>query len=172
MTPTVLRTEPSRGRRVLRAIATAQLRLAMLAAAVIVLTTTADVVLRYAFGRPIHGAYDVTECMLVLFVFHGLSAVFLDRGNITIDLVDHFVGARTRGVLVRLSDLVSVGVLILVASAMIAPALQAFDYGDRKLELGWPLWIVWAFALTGILGTIVSVFGAASDRVAPAGQHG
>jgi hypothetical protein len=44
---------------------------------------------------------------------------------------------------------------------MISPALQAYDYGDRKLELGLPLWVVWLFALSGIAGTIVCAIGAA-----------
>ena len=39
--------------------------------------------------------------------------------------------------------------LALLAYAMVAPALQALDYGDRKLELGLPLWVVWAGAMAG-----------------------
>jgi len=152
-------TEP-RLRTVARAVASLQTRLAMAAAAIIVVSTTADVVMRYGFGKPIHGAYDVVECMLALFVFHGLSAVFLDRGNITIDLVDHIVGQGPRRGLVRLSDVVSIAALGLIFWAMISPALQAYDYGDRKLELGLPLWIVWTFALTGLAGTILSAIGA------------
>jgi TRAP-type transport system small permease protein len=147
--------------RLVRAVARIQTRIAMAAAAVIILTTTADVVLRYGFGHPIHGAYDMVECMLVLFVFHGTASVFLDRANITIDLVDHLVGLRTRLRLVRLADLVSIVMLALVSWAMISPALQAYDYGDRKLELGLPLWVVWLFALSGIAGTILCAIGCA-----------
>jgi TRAP-type C4-dicarboxylate transport system permease small subunit len=146
---------------VVRTIARIQTRIAMAAAAIIILTTTADVILRYGFGRPIHGAYDMVECMLVLFVFHGIASVFFDRTNITIDLVDHLVGLRTRLRLVRLADLVSIVMLILVSWAMISPALQAYDYGDRKLELGLPLWVVWLFALSGIAGTIICAVGRA-----------
>jgi TRAP-type C4-dicarboxylate transport system permease small subunit len=144
-----------------RTIARIQTRIAMAAAAVIILTTTADVVLRYGFGRPIHGAYDMVECMLVLFVFHGIAGVFFDRANITIDLVDHLVGLRTKWSLVCLADLVSIVMLILMSSAMISPALQAYDYGDRKLELGLPLWVVWLFALSGIAGTVICAIGRA-----------
>jgi TRAP-type C4-dicarboxylate transport system permease small subunit len=150
-------------------IARIQTRIAMAAAAVIILTTTADVILRYGFGRPIHGAYDMVECMLVLFVFHGIASVFFDRANITIDLVDHAVGLDTRLRLVRLADLVSIVMLALMSCAMITPALQAYDYGDRKLELGWPLWVVWLFALSGIAGTIFCAIGraiAGSDKPA------
>jgi TRAP-type transport system small permease protein len=38
---------------------------------------------------------------------------------------------------------------------MIEPAMQAFQYGDRKLELGVPLYVLWGFALAGLLGTLV-----------------
>jgi TRAP-type C4-dicarboxylate transport system permease small subunit len=148
----------------------AQTVVAMIAAAVIVVTTTADVVLRYGWGRPIHGAYDVVECMLVLFVFHGIAAVFFERGNITIDLVDHLVGLKAKLGLIRFADLVSIAALMLMTWAMISPALQAFDYKDRKLELGLPLWVVWLFALTGIVGTIICAIGALRDSD-KAGSH-
>jgi TRAP-type C4-dicarboxylate transport system permease small subunit len=150
-----------------RTVARIQTRIAMAAAAVIILTTTADVILRYGFSRPIHGAYDMVECMLVLFVFHGIAGVFFDRANITIDLVDHVVGLRARLRLVRVADLVSAALLMLVTWAMISPALQAYDYGDRKLELGLPLWVVWLFALSGIAGTIVCALGCAFRRREP-----
>ncbi|WP_406858023.1 TRAP transporter small permease [Alsobacter sp. KACC 23698] len=159
----------SRRARVIAAVAQAQTWLAMAAAGVIVVSTTADVVLRYGLGKPIHGAYDVVECMLALFVFHGLSAVFLTRSNITIDLVDHFVGPVARRALVRFGDLVQVLALALIAWAMISPAIQAYDYGDRKLELGLPLWVVWVFVFTGIAGTILSAIGALLSPVPGAG---
>jgi hypothetical protein len=47
--------------------------------------------------------------------------------------------------------------------AMISPALQAYDYGDRKLELGLPLWVVWLFALSGMAGTMVCAIGRAFE---------
>jgi TRAP-type C4-dicarboxylate transport system permease small subunit len=152
---------PSAAWRLARAVARLQTRIAMAAAAVIILTTTADVILRYGFAHPIHGAYDMVECMLVLFVFHGIAGVFFDRANITIDLVDHVVGLRARLRLVRIADRVSIALLGLVGWAMISPALQAYDYGDRKLELGVPLWVVWLFALSGMAGTIVCALGCA-----------
>jgi TRAP-type C4-dicarboxylate transport system permease small subunit len=148
-----------RRRSIIRNLKRVQTALAMIAAGIIVVTTTADVVLRYGWGRPIHGVYDVVECMLVLFVFHGIAAVFFERSNITIDLVDHLVGLKTKLALIRFADLVSIAALLLMVWAMIGPALQAFDYKDRKLELGLPLWVVWLFALTGIVGTIVCAIG-------------
>jgi TRAP-type transport system small permease protein len=152
-----------KGHSVIRRLKRAQTVVAMIAAGIIIVTTTADVVLRYGWGRPIHGAYDVVECMLVLFVFHGIAAVFFERSNITIDLVDHLVGVRAKLALIRFADLVSIAALLLMAWAMISPALQAFDYKDRKLELGLPLWVVWLFAFTGIIGTIICAIGVLRD---------
>jgi membrane associated rhomboid family serine protease len=51
---------------------------------------------------------------------------------------------------------VAVVALLLMLWAMIEPALQAYDYGDRKLELGIKVWIVWAAAFAGTIGAIIS----------------
>ena len=136
-----------------RLLVRAQLGLAVAAAFVIVVCTVADVVLRYGFGTPINGAYDVVQAMLVVLVFHGMALVFDRRANITIDLVDHLRGGAFRVWLMRLADLVQIVVLLVVGVAMIEPARQAYAYDDRMLELGLRLWVLWAFALSGIAGT-------------------
>lgn len=117
------------------------------AALVIVVSTVADVGLRYGFGRPIHGAYDVVETLMVVFVFSGLTSVFLGCGHIVIDVVDHLTGPMTRRVLTRFGDVAGVVALGLMLFAMIEPAMQAYGYGDRKLELGLKLWVIWAAAI-------------------------
>jgi TRAP-type C4-dicarboxylate transport system permease small subunit len=146
-----------------------QLRLAAAAMMVMMLVIVSDVVLRYAFNRPIRFSYDLVECTLVVFVFHGLAAVFFRRQNIVIDLIDSALGRAAVAVLIRLSDVVSIFVLLVFLLAMIQPAMQAFAYGDRKLELGLPVYMIWIVAITGIAGTAlcalaVSVFGAIARR--------
>lgn len=150
-----------------------QVRLAMIALAVMIATTSVDVALRFLFNSPIRGAYDIVEASLVVFVFHGMSASFLARKNIVIDLIDGIAGKRTQNALIHASDVISIGMLGLLIAAMLVPALQAFDYGDRKLELGLPLWVLWIFAIVGLLGTLSSACAAAlraisaRDRAAP-----
>lgn len=141
-------------RRAVERLKTAQLRLAMLALVVMMMTIVIDVTLRYLFGRPVHGSYDVVEVTLVIFVFHGLAACFLSRQNIVIDLIDGVVSERVAHWLIRISDIVTVGLLALIAWAMTVPALQAWDYGDKKLELGLPIWILWAIAIVGLVGAL------------------
>jgi TRAP-type transport system small permease protein len=145
----------------------AQVRLAMIALVIMMGSTCVDVALRFLFNRPIRGAYDIVEACLVVFVFHGMSASFLARKNIVIDIIDSLVGPRLEYVLVRLSDVVSVVLLILVTAAMISPALQAYDYGDRKLELGLQLWVLWTFAIVGLIGTLLCALGPLFRPVSP-----
>jgi TRAP-type C4-dicarboxylate transport system permease small subunit len=142
----------------------AQVALAACGLLTMTLVTVADVTLRYLFNRPIRGSYDLVECALVVFVFHGISAVFLERQNIVIDVVDHVAGPRVRAALIRVSDVVQIGVLLGLAWAMASPAMQAYTYGDRKLELGLPVYVMWIFAYAGILGTIACAFGALLTR--------
>lgn len=138
----------------------AQLVIAACALVVMSLVTVADVLLRYLLNQPVRGSYDVVECALVVFVFHGIATVFLNRQNIVIDLIDGIASAGLRIALIRISDVLQIAVLALFAWAMLSPAWQAFDYGDRKLELGLPVYIIWLLALAGIAGTIVCAIGA------------
>jgi TRAP-type C4-dicarboxylate transport system permease small subunit len=143
----------------------AQLRLAMLALGVMMMIIVADVSMRYVFGSPIHGAYDVVEVSLLVFVFHGLSACFLARQNIVIDLIDNVVPVSVTRALVRISDLLTVCLLALMIWAMIPPAQQAFEYGDKKLELGLKLWILWTVGIAGLAGALFCALGALAKPV-------
>jgi len=49
--------------------------------------------------------------------------------------------------------------------AMIEPASQAFEYGDKKLELGLKLWILWTLAIAGLAGTVFCALGALAKPV-------
>jgi TRAP-type C4-dicarboxylate transport system permease small subunit len=159
-------TDRSRAYALLDRLRIAQLRLAALALVVMMLVTVVDVFLRYAFNRPIRGSYDLVEVTLVFFVFHGMSTAFLQRRSIVIDLVDTFAGQRIVAALIRFSDVLSILALGLFAWAMLGPATQAFEYGDRKLELNMPIYWLWIVALAGMAGTILCAFGALIGRAA------
>ena len=148
-----------------------QLGIAMAALVVMMLVTVADVFMRYAFAQPIRGAYGMTEACLAVFVFHGISMTFAGRRNVVIDLIDGMVPGAMVAALIRLTDVLSVAVLLLVAWTMLDPARQAWDYGDVKPELGLPLWYLWAVAGAGVAGTIVSACGAWAAPARPGGGH-
>jgi len=149
-----------------------QLRIAMLALLIMMLTVVADVTLRYVAGSPIRGAYDVVEVCLAVFVFHGLSTCFFKRENIVIDVIDMLAGARTLRVLIGVADIAGIILLALIFWAMIAPAYQAYDYGDRKLELGLHTYLVWIAVLTGLFGMVVCACGPLlSGRISMTGDR-
>ncbi len=161
---------PSSPGRALARLQQAQLAVAACALVVMSLVTVADVLLRYLLNRPVRGSYDLVECALVVFVFHGIATVFLNRQNIVIDLIDGVASPGLRTALIRASDLLQIAVLVAFAWAMLTPARQAFDYGDRKLELGLPVYVIWIFALAGMAGTIVCAVGAlVSTPIPPRG---
>lgn len=137
----------------------AQLRLASVALIIMMVVTLCDVFLRYVFNSPIRGSYDLVETMLVVFVFHGMSTGFLQRRNIVIDLIDSFARRTFVAILVRISDLLTILTLALFAYAMIKPAMQAYAYGDMKMELQIPVWYLWAAAMLGIAGAILCACG-------------
>jgi TRAP-type C4-dicarboxylate transport system permease small subunit len=132
-----------------------QLYIAMLALASMVITIVVDVLMRYFLNSPVHGAYDLVETMLVIVVFNSFSSRFINRQNIVIDLIDNAIPTIARNALIRASDLINVALLGLILWSMITPALQAYDYGDKKLELGLKLWILWSIAILSVSGTLV-----------------
>jgi TRAP-type C4-dicarboxylate transport system permease small subunit len=138
----------------------AQFRLAATALLVMMMGTVTDVLFRYTFNKPLRISYDLVESMLVIYVFHGMAAAFLKRRNIVIDVIDAMVDARVVRGLTIMADILSVLCLAIFAYAMTGPALQAFNYGDRKIELGLPLYVLWIFALIGIAGMILCALAA------------
>jgi TRAP-type C4-dicarboxylate transport system permease small subunit len=152
--------EPTRAYALVDRLRRAQLRLAGLALVVMMCVTVVDVFLRYAFKSPIRGSYELVEVTLLIFVFHGMPTAFLQRRNIVIDLIDTFAGQRMLAALIRFSDFLSCVALVLFAWAMLGPATQAYDYGDRKLELNLPIYFLWIVALAGMAGTILCALAA------------
>jgi TRAP-type transport system small permease protein len=147
-----------------------QLLLAAIALIVLMLITVTDVFLRYLFNSPVRGSYDLVECTLLVFVFNGMAAGFFQRRNIVIDLIDSAVGRVGTEILVRIADILSVVCLGLLFWAMLGPARQAFEYGDRKLELNLPIYVLWIAALAALTGTIFCALVVLFAR--PAVSHG
>lgn len=131
-----------------------QLWLAAAALMILMGVTVVDVFLRYLFRSPVRGSYDTVECMLLVFVFNGMAAAFFDRRHIVIDLIDSALGARGTALLIRIADVLSVICIVLIMWAMLTPMTQAYQYGDIKMELRLPIYLLWAAALAGLTGTM------------------
>jgi TRAP-type C4-dicarboxylate transport system permease small subunit len=131
-----------------------QLWVAAAALVILMMVTVLDVFMRYLFNRPIRSSLDTVEVMLLVFVFNGMAAAFFNRRHIVIDLLDSVLGGQMTGVLIRIADFLSVLCLGLLVWAMLLPASQAYQYGDAKMELPIPIYILWIVALASMAGTI------------------
>src|SRR6185295_3589734 len=127
------------------------------ALALMVLAITADVLRANLFHQPIRGVLDLVSVLLALVVFLGIPQTFLSQGNVTVDLVDRFVGRR--GVLAfrTVAAALPVAFLSLLFWHMFAPARDAFQFGDLKPDLGLPIWMIWVPVLAGTGLSLVAV---------------
>ena len=128
----------------------------MLALIAMMLVVVCDVALRFAFRWPLPGAYDLVEVSLTVFVFFGMPTVIARGQDIVIDLIDGFVPAGTARFLSAIAGVLAAATLIFIFWSMLRPATDAYRYGDVRLQLNLPVWIVWALALLGLAGSILA----------------
>ncbi len=138
--------------------------IATLALIAMMLTSVADVGMTKLFRQPITGSYDMVESTLVFAVFLGIPATFLSHGNIVVDVVDFFASKATVRRLKILAAVFSFVFLVLLAWNMWPQAQDAYRFGDKKPELGLPLYVLWLPMLAGtglsILAVVVAAFRA------------
>ena len=149
-----------------------QLWVAASALVILMMVTVVDVFMRYLFNRPIRASLETVEVMLLVFVFNGMAAAFFDRRHIVIDLLDNVCGPRITGMLIRIADVLSVLCLALLAWAMRQPAMQAYQYGDAKMELPVPIYVLWIVVLVSFAGTFFCALVTLVAKPAVAAGHG
>ena len=92
------------------------------------LLTFVDVVARYVFNRPVSGAFEVTELLLLVLIFAGLPLVSFTDEHAVMDFADQLLGPRGQRLLQGLVQLVC---------------------GAAMLGLAWLIWLkadrIWAY---------------------------
>ncbi|MBN1849664.1 MAG: TRAP transporter small permease [Deltaproteobacteria bacterium] len=82
-------------------------------AAMMVLTVS-DVFLRYFFKRPILGATEITESLMVCLAFFGLAWCAAQRSHLKVDLVMSIFSSRTQAVSDALTGLAGLVMVALI----------------------------------------------------------
>lgn len=136
---------------------------------VMMLATTADVVLRAAVNKPIRGVVDAVEITMLLVVFLGLPDAFLRGEQVTVDVIDHLVSARVLAVLKAIGALLSMLFLLLLAINLVQPLLDAYRFGDRKADLPVPLYPLVALVLVCLLASFIAMLLLTMREVLKAG---
>jgi TRAP-type C4-dicarboxylate transport system permease small subunit len=94
------------------------------------LLTVVDVVARYLFSRPLRGAFEITELMLLVLIFAGLPLVSFADEHAVMDFIDRLLGARAQGWLERGVQLVNAAFMFLLTWLMWRKADRIWAYRD------------------------------------------
>jgi TRAP-type transport system small permease protein len=92
--------------------------------------TVVDVVARYVFSRPVRGAFEVTELMLVVLIFAGLPLVSFTDEHAVMDFIDRVLGPRAQRGLERLVQLACAAFMFLLTWLMWRKADRIWAYRD------------------------------------------
>ena len=92
--------------------------------------TVVDVVARYAFNRPLRGAFEVTELMLLVLIFAGLPLVSFTDEHAVMDFVDRVVGPVALRWLERGVQVVNAAFMFLLAWLVWRKANTIWGYRD------------------------------------------
>ena len=92
--------------------------------------TVVDVVARYVFSRPVRGAFEVTELMLVVLIFAGLPLVSFSDEQAVMDFVDRLLSPRRQRALQRLVHVVNAAFMFLLTWLMWLKADRIWAYRD------------------------------------------
>ena len=92
--------------------------------------TFVDVVARYVFNRPLRGAFEVTELMLLVLIFAGLPLVSHADEHVTMDFIDRWLAPAARRRLARLMHLAVAALMLFMAWQVWIKAGRISSYGD------------------------------------------
>ena len=93
------------------------------------LLTFVDVVARYVFNRPLRGAFEGTELLLVVLIFGGLPLVSHADEHVTMDFIDKLLGPW-RYLWQRVVQAVSAAIMFLLTWLVWLKADRISAYGD------------------------------------------
>jgi TRAP-type C4-dicarboxylate transport system permease small subunit len=125
--------------------------------------TTMDVIGRYIFNRPLRGAFEVTELLLLTLIFAGLPLASRAGEHVTLDFIDRLLGARGSLLLERAVDLVCGALILGLAWRVWVKAGKIAGYGDTTDVLRLPVapfvyFMTLMVAVTGIVHLARAVF--------------
>jgi TRAP-type C4-dicarboxylate transport system permease small subunit len=120
------------------------------------LLTVVDVVARYVFSRPLRGAFEVTELMLLVLIFAGLPLVSFTDEHAVMDFIDRVLGAGGLRGLQRLVQAVSAAFMFLLAWLVWLKADRVWAYRDSTdvLRIVYGPFVYFMAVTLGLAGVI------------------
>jgi TRAP-type transport system small permease protein len=81
---------------------------------VMMLLTTADVVMRYIFNRPITGSYELTQYLMVIIISFTLAYGAAGDGLVRVTILSERLSARTQSIMGIFTGLLGIGLFIFI----------------------------------------------------------
>lgn len=128
------------------------------------LVTCAEVVMRYAFNRPIFGSAEMIQMLLGILVFSGMFAVTRDRGHVNVSLFEPFLLKHFRRGYRSIFDVMTLVGVVAVFGILGWRTWDLTHYPETSVVLRLPMiWIVGAMAALAALA-IVAALAAMRDE--------
>ena len=122
--------------RIERCLERAILICAAVALGAIVVLTGCDVIGRYLFSRPIVGAGEITEILLVITVFGAFPTLAARAGHLRVDVLEAVMGPKCCTVLETLADIVIGLALLALSYALFVKAADIADFDGMTQTIG------------------------------------
>lgn len=119
--------------------------------AVMMFMTGIDVVMRYIFNRPISGAYELTELMMVILVFFGLAYTQIKKEHVAVDLVFNRFAPKMKTISSCVSYFLCLSLFVVMTWQSIKQVQSKWNSGLVTGTLGIPLWPFYLITAVGCL---------------------
>ena len=123
----------------------------------IMLLTALEVLMRYAFNRPMFGAHEFTEYAMLALIMLAIPYCADTNGHIRVDVLDARLGEAGRWCADVIGAAVSLFVLSLLIWRTLTKALDAMTYEDVSNMLQFPLWPFYGLIAIGMAGYVLIV---------------
>jgi TRAP-type C4-dicarboxylate transport system permease small subunit len=126
--------------------------------------TTVDVCGRYFFNRPVLGAYEITEYLMLIMVFSYLALAQAEKAHINVDIVYNRLPHKLQAILERFNYLVCLVLWLLVVGMGVFNVYELKRSGDMSTLLKIPDYPFGIFLVIGGIALCMEFF---SDLVRP-----
>ena len=96
----------------------------------LMLLTFVDVVARYLLNRPIRGAFEITELLLLVLIFAGLPLVSHADEHVTMDFIDRILPPRIAAAWLRVMHAACAALMSFLSWQIWLKAGKISGYGD------------------------------------------
>lgn len=110
----------------------------MLAAAIIMILTTVDILVRRLLNTEIKGTFEICDYLLVVAVFFSVAYVMTVKGHIVVDVFTSKYPQRFSGAISVIASLLSLIMVGMICWGSFRYGLQQFAVGEASPLLGVP----------------------------------